>query len=177
MYKKKNCITGAANKSWYCSDLQRIVLVSKEIRPKICELAWVKCAMQNRFLLQQSNEKRAGLKEVLFDRSRFRAIHAKIFRHIGADPILWEALMYSANPVSIIWICLLFANTARKIVDGIGNRLWATLLMAVRYLCRQSKRRWNLLRRLKIYNCADQPYILSWPMVISNSVNEFFVAV
>ncbi len=25
--------------------------------------------------------------------------------------------------------------------------------------------------------CADQPYILSWPMVISNSVNEFFVAV
>jgi hypothetical protein len=25
--------------------------------------------------------------------------------------------------------------------------------------------------------CADQPYIFSWPMVISNSVNEFFVAV
>jgi hypothetical protein len=26
-------------------------------------------------------------------------------------------------------------------------------------------------------SCADQPYIFSWPMVISSSVNEFFVAV
>jgi hypothetical protein len=26
-------------------------------------------------------------------------------------------------------------------------------------------------------HCADQSYIFSWPMVISNSVNEFFVAV
>jgi hypothetical protein len=25
--------------------------------------------------------------------------------------------------------------------------------------------------------CADKPCILSWPMVISGSVNEFFVAV
>ncbi len=25
--------------------------------------------------------------------------------------------------------------------------------------------------------CADQPYILSWPMVISSDVNELFVAV
>jgi hypothetical protein len=29
----------------------------------------------------------------------------------------------------------------------------------------------------RIYNCADQPCIFSWPMMISNSVNEFFVAV
>ncbi len=27
------------------------------------------------------------------------------------------------------------------------------------------------------YFCADQPCIFSWPMMISNSVNEFFVAV
>ncbi len=27
------------------------------------------------------------------------------------------------------------------------------------------------------YQCADKPCILSWPMVISGSVNEFFVAV
>ncbi len=30
---------------------------------------------------------------------------------------------------------------------------------------------------LKICKCADWPYILSWPMVISSGVNELFVAV
>jgi hypothetical protein len=35
---------------------------------------------------------------------------------------------------------------------------------------------YSLLQFL-LYDCADQPYIFSWPMVISSSVNEFFVAV
>jgi hypothetical protein len=31
------------------------------------------------------------------------AIYAEIFKQISAGPILWEALNFSANPVSIIW--------------------------------------------------------------------------
>ncbi len=44
-------------------------------------------------------------------------------------------------------------------------------------LGRQSLRVYLWFCHLKYRSCADQPYILSWPMVISSSVNEFFVAV
>ncbi len=46
-------------------------------------------------------------------------------------------------------------------------------IFSVRYLKKNS----NNLQFCENYGCADQPYVLSWPMVISSDVNGFFVAV
>ncbi len=58
----------------------------------------------HRYLKVFANEKRGGLRVVLFDRSSFKLFSLKFSDKMVQAPwsILWEAENHSANPVSII---------------------------------------------------------------------------
>ncbi len=47
--------------------------------------------LQSIYLKVLTNEKRGGLSVVSFDSSPFKLFSLKIFKQIGAGPILWEA--------------------------------------------------------------------------------------